>query len=128
MNKAMKKIYALKYGVKRKIMAVMAVLMVMTATLSVSATDAYAGVKNKQQTSTTLTGYTGKSGTEIVEAVKNIFGFVSGFVGAVTLAASIFQLISAFKNEEVEGKHRAGLGIATGVAFLSMGLILGLVI
>ena len=79
---------------------------------------------NVMPANATFQGYSGKSGTQIIDGIVDVIAAIASFVGIILLASSIFVLVMAFKNEEVEGKHRAGLGIGVAIALLSFGGIM----
>jgi hypothetical protein len=69
--------------------------------------------------------YTGLSGDGVINGVIEVAATISTFIGAILLISSIFILVNAFRNEEVEGKHRAGLGIGVSIVLLAFRTVLG---
>lgn len=53
---------------------------------------------------------------------------LAGYVGMVLAAIGIILMFMGFKNEDAEGKHRAGLVIVAGIGLLSMGAIMNAII
>jgi predicted cation transporter len=73
-------------------------------------------------------GYdTDKSGADIVDNTVTVVGYIASFIGVIVLAAGIFQLIMAFRNEDSDGKSRAALAIGVGIALLSFGGIMSII-
>ena len=109
----MKRIAQALFNTKEKCKkAVMPVMAAATA-VCMNVTNSYA-----------FQGYSGKSSNEIINGVVDVIAAIASFIGIILLASSIFVLVMAFKNEEIEGKHRAGLGIGVAIALLGFGGIM----
>lgn len=66
---------------------------------------------------------TGK-GSEIVNNLINTVGNILTWGGVLVLIASAVAFLLAFRNEDVEGKHKAGLAFAVGIAMIGFTSIL----
>lgn len=60
----------------------------------------------------------------IISRIWNLFISVALMAGVLVMAASIMQLIQAFKDEDADAKSKAIRHIAVGVALLSFQLLL----
>lgn len=64
------------------------------------------------------------SSDDMMSGIADTVGKICGYSGFILFVGSLIALIMAFKNEEVEGKHRAGLGIGVSLAlFAATGII-----
>ena len=59
-------------------------------------------------------------GSDVMSKILTVVGTLCTYVGVILLIGAVVALIMAFKNEELEGKHRAGLGIAVAIGLLCM--------
>ena len=61
---------------------------------------------------------TTQGGSNIVKNLITVVGNFLTWAGVLVLIASIVAFLLAFRNEDVEGKHKAGLAFAIGVAMV----------
>ena len=61
---------------------------------------------------------TTQGGSNIVKNLITVVGNILTWAGVLVLIASIVAFLLAFRNEDVEGKHKAGLAFAIGVAMV----------
>ena len=67
------------------------------------------------------------SGSEIVKNMADTVGNILTWGGVLVLIASSVAFLLAFRNEDVEGKHKAGLAFAIGIAMVGFtGILNGL--
>lgn len=59
-----------------------------------------------------------QGGANIVKNLITVVGNILTWAGVLVLIASIVAFLLAFRNEDVEGKHKAGLAFAIGVAMV----------
>lgn len=64
-------------------------------------------------------------GSSIVDNLITTVGNILTWAGVLVLIAAIVAYLLAFRNEDVEGKHKAGLAFAIGIAMVGFPSILG---
>lgn len=64
------------------------------------------------------------SGSDIVGKLIDTVGNILTWGGVLVLIASVVAFLLAFRNEDVEGKHKAGLAFAVGIAMVGFTSIL----
>lgn len=64
-------------------------------------------------------------GSSIVDNIVTTVGNIFTWAGVLVLIAAIVAYLLAFRNEDVEGKHKAGLAFAIGIAMVGFPSILG---
>lgn len=67
---------------------------------------------------------TTQGGSTIVKNLVNVVGNILTWGGVLVLIASAVAFLLAFRNEDVEGKHKAGLAFAVGIAMVGFTSIL----
>lgn len=68
---------------------------------------------------------TANDGNTIVGNLITTVGNILTWAGVLVLIAAIVAYLLAFRNEDVEGKHKAGLAFAIGIAMVGFPSILG---
>lgn len=68
---------------------------------------------------------TANDGSTIVGNLVTTVGNILTWAGVLVLIAAIVAYLLAFRNEDVEGKHKAGLAFAIGIAMVGFPSILG---
>ena len=64
-------------------------------------------------------------GSSIVDNLITTVGNILTWAGVLVLIAAIVAYLLAFRNEDVEGKHKSGLAFAIGIAMVGFPSILG---
>lgn len=64
-------------------------------------------------------------GSSIVDNIVTTVGNILTWAGVLVLIAAVVAYLLAFRNEDVEGKHKAGLAFAIGIAMVGFPSILG---
>ena len=76
------------------------------------------GVPVNVYADTELKAATTQGGSNIVKNLITVVGNILTWAGVPVLIASIVAFLLAFRNEDVEGKHKAGLAFAIGIAMV----------
>ena len=76
------------------------------------------GVPGNVYADTEFKAATTQGGSNIVKNLITVVGNILTWAGVLVLIASIVAFLLAFRNEDVEGKHKAGLAFAIGVAMV----------
>lgn len=63
-------------------------------------------------------------GGKVLAGILNVICYIAGFVGIIFVAIGVFQIVMGFRNDDGESKSRGGLQAGSGVALLSLGIIL----
>ena len=63
-------------------------------------------------------------GVNIQESIISFVGGLGTVLGVIMAAIGVFVLVQAFRNEDVDGKHRAGLYIGISAAMFGLKTIL----
>lgn len=63
-------------------------------------------------------------GVDIQGGIVDFVGGVGTVVGVIMAAIGVFVLVQAFRNEDVDGKHRAGLYLGISAAMFGLQAIL----
>jgi len=64
------------------------------------------------------------SGGKVLAGILNVICYIAGFLGIIFVAIGVFQIVMGFRNDDGESKSRGGLQAGSGVALLSLGIIL----
>lgn len=76
------------------------------------------GVPANVYADTEFKAATTQGGSNIVKNLITVVGNILTWAGVPVLIASIVAFLLAFRNEDVEGKHKAGLAFAIGIAMV----------
>lgn len=68
------------------------------------------------------------TGDQVMQNLVKQLCTLAGYVGVALIAIGAILMFMGFKNEDAEGKHRAGLVIVAGIGLLSMGAIMGAIL
>lgn len=63
-------------------------------------------------------------GIDIEESIISFVGGLGTVLGVIMAAIGVFVLVQAFRNEDVDGKHRAGLYLGIAAAMFGLRTIL----
>lgn len=94
------------------------------AAVGLASAAAMFGVPVNVYADTEFKAATTQGGSKIVTNLVNTVGDILTWAGVLVLIASVVAFLLAFRNEDVEGKHKAGLAFAIGIAMVGFKAIL----